>query len=261
MHGIDKHCHHHTGETTMSYGEQLAVQSYCFRGFKTNTEVAGKVKAIGLSAIEVCGVHADFADESAFDEVISTYEGAGVKIVSIGVQGFKGDAGIERKFFEFAKKAGCTTISADFPPGSAIESCRVAAELADEYDINLGIHNHGGRHWLGSSQMLGALFEQVSPRIGLMLDTAWALHSHEDPVKMAEQFADRLYGVHVKDFTFDRAGNHTDVVVGTGNLDMPKLFETMQTNGFNGNVILEYEGDVDNPVPALAECVEAIRSF
>jgi S1-C subfamily serine protease len=46
----------------------------------------------------------------------------------------------------------------------------------------------------------------------------------------------------VKDFTFDRAGKHQDVVVGTGNLDLPKLFAAMGKANFSGNVILEYEG-------------------
>jgi len=39
----------------------------------------------------------------------------------------------------------------------------------------LVIHNHGGRHWLGSAQMLAAVFAQTGPAIGLTLDTAWAL--------------------------------------------------------------------------------------
>ena len=36
----------------MNISESLAVQSYCFRHFKDNAEVADKVKAIGLSRIE-----------------------------------------------------------------------------------------------------------------------------------------------------------------------------------------------------------------
>jgi sugar phosphate isomerase/epimerase len=245
----------------MNYGQEMAVQSFCFRGVKTNEETAQKVKECGLDRIELCGVHADFADASCFDEVIGVYKDAGVRIVSIGVQGFKGDAGTERNFFEFAKRAGCTTISADFGLDTVPDCYRVAEKLADEFDINLGIHNHGGRHWLGSSQMLAHVFANTSPRIGLMLDTAWALHSHEDPVKMAEQFADRLYGVHLKDFAFGREGQHEDVVVGTGALDLPGLTAVMTKNGFAGNFILEYEGDVNNPVPALAKCVEAVKAL
>jgi sugar phosphate isomerase/epimerase len=235
------------------------VQSFCFRGFKGADVVARKVKAIGLDRIELCGVHVDFAGEKGFEPAIDAFRQAGVSIISIGVQRFRGDAAGEELFFKFARAAGATTISADFTPESVPDSYRAAEKLADKYDINVAIHNHGGRHWLGSAAMLNAVFNQTSARIGLMLDTAWALDSGEDPLVMIDRFGDRLYGVHVKDFVFDRARKPQDVVVGTGNLRLPDMFATLKAISFAGHTILEYEGDVDNPVPALTECVQAIR--
>ncbi len=244
--------------------QQLAVQSYCYRGFKDNEQFIEKVKETGLSRVEICKVHVDFTDESAFDDVVALYADRGIEIVSIGVQRLTDDEAAERKYFEFCRKAGARMISVDFSPDSVPGSYRTAEKLADEYDVRLAIHNHGGRHWLGSKQMLAHVFANTSDRIGLCLDTAWAMHSHEDPIALAEQFAEqfgkRLYAVHIKDFIFDRAGQHQDVVVGTGNLDLAKFNETLKAIDFNGLAILEYEGDVDNPVPALQECVEAIRA-
>ena len=46
-----------------------------------------------------------------------------------------------------------------------------------------------------SATLVAQVFASTSPRIGLCLDTAWALDAHEDPVAMAGKFADRLYGV------------------------------------------------------------------
>ena len=135
----------------------------------------------------------------------------------------------------------------------------VAQDLADRYDIKLAIHNHGGRHWLGSSEALRHVFAETGPRIGLCLDTAWALDAHEDPLGMATEFGTRLYGLHIKDFVFDRAGKPEDVVVGSGNLDLAELRRVLQAVDFVGYAVLEYEGDVDNPVPALTECVKAVR--
>ena len=71
----------------MGLAEKLAVQSYCFRHFKSNEEVAAKVRDIGLNSIELCGVHADFTKDADFDRVIRAYKDAQVAIVSIGVQG------------------------------------------------------------------------------------------------------------------------------------------------------------------------------
>ncbi len=237
----------------------LGIQSYCFRGFKEHKEVIDKLKSCEVSTIELCAAHVDFADASKFDSIVKQYEGAGVKIPSIGVQTFRGDEAKERLYFEFARKAGAKFMSASFDVSTVPESIRTAEKLSEEYDIPLAIHNHGGKHWLGSTEMLKRIFSDTSGRIGLCLDTAWALDSREDPVKMAETFADRLYGVHIKDFVFGRNREPEDVVVGTGNLDLHGLAETMEKGGFAGYAVIEYEGDVSNPVPALTECVEKVK--
>ena len=240
--------------------KNLAVQSWCFRSFKDNQKVADLLKGLGLSNIELCGVHCDFMTPGVWDGVLKTYKDAGVGIVSIGVEGFSPDAEAARQRFEFAKKAGCKVMSANFHPGTFAKTVPVVTKLADEYGINLAIHNHGGYHWLGNSEVLEHVFNITSPRIGLCLDTAWALDASQDPVKMAEKFASRLYSVHIKDFVFDKAGLPEDVVVGTGNLKLPELLKTVKKSGFTGNMILEYEGDVENPVPALAKCVAAVNA-
>jgi len=238
---------------------RLGIQSYCFRGFESNEDVIRCLKECGVSTVELCCVHMDFSDVSAFDGVIGLYADAGIDIVAIGVETMLSNETEERKRFEFMKKAGAEVMSIDFHPSSSPESWRTAERLAEEYDVRLGIHNHGGHHWLGSSQMLEHVFANTNDRIGLCLDTAWALDSREDPVAMAERFGTRLYGVHVKDFVFDRARQPEDVVVGQGNLDLPAFLGTLEKVGFNGAMVLEYEGDVENPVPALTSCVNAVR--
>jgi len=239
--------------------KELGVQSYCFRGFDDNAKVTDLVKQIGVNKVELSGAHMDFADASAYDKVISTYRDAGVDIVSIGVNTLGTDEAEQTHSFELAKAAGAKHIGVNFPVDGVPECYRIAEQLADKYDMLLGIHNHGGRHWLGSADMLKNVFTNTSERIGLCLDTAWALDSGEDPVEMSERFADRLYALHLKDFVFSPARKPEDVVVGAGNLDLPKLMGVLKSADFSGIAILEYEGDVDNPVPVLTECVKAIR--
>lgn len=240
--------------------EELGVQSFCYREFKDNAKVAELVKEIGLNRIEVCAVHADFNDTAKHAEVIDAYKSAGVQITSIGVQGFVPDEETLEAWFTFAKAAGCGTISAHFNPDTADETYPMAEKLADKYDINVAIHNHGGYHWLGSMQMLDYVLGKTSERIGLCIDTAWALQARVDPVKLAEKHVKRLYGVHIKDFIFDRSGQWTDVIVGTGNLKLPEFLAICKEAPQLENFTLEYEGDIKNPVPALTECVEKVRS-
>ncbi len=242
----------------MAAAKNFGIQSWCFRSFKDNKKVISLLKECGVAQVELCGVHADFTNEAQFADVVKTYQDGGVRIVSIGVQTFKGDEKTESKFFKFATLAGARHISAHFAIGATPNSYRVAEKLCADTGVKLAIHNHGGRDWMGSAAMLKNVFENTADSIGLCLDTAWALDSGEDPVGMVESFGKRLYGLHVKDFTFDAARKPTDVVVGTGNLKLKELAAKLTSVSFKGYTVIEYEGDVDNPTPALKKCVDAL---
>ena len=86
------------------------------------------------------------------------------------------------------------------------------------------------------------------------------LDSGEDPLAVAKKFRDRLYGVHIKDFIFDRAGNAQDVISGTGVLALDDFARYLADSGFNGSLTLEYEGEPENPVPSLQACVKNINA-
>lgn len=242
--------------------DRLGVQSYCFRGFKDNRQVAQMVRELDLDRIEICAVHADFNDPAGWNDVVQIYKDAGVQIVSLGVQTFTGDEATERNWFECAKAAGAEYISAHFRVDSFQQAVPVAVRLCQEYGVKIAIHCHGGYQFGGSPDVIQHLLEIGGPEIGLCLDTAWCIQigpRQGDPVAWAEKFADRLYGVHVKDFTFDRDGQWNDVVVGTGNLQLPAFMQKLEEKRFAGFIVLEYEADVNNPVPALKQCVEQVR--
>ncbi len=236
----------------------FGVQSYCFRHFKDNADVARMARDIGVDKIELCGVHVNFNAPDTFDSVIATYHDAGVSIISIGVQTFKGDES-EEGWFDFANQAGAKYISANFPVEGWQDIMNTTAERARKHNIRLGIHNHGGYHWLGNDTMLSHVFAHTPAVIGLCMDTAWALDARQNPVKWAQQFKDRLCGLHYKDFTFNPAGRGEDTIVGEGNLDLPALLGTLEQNDFDGYAVIEYEADVENPVPALKRCVDSMR--
>lgn len=238
---------------------EFGVQSFCFRHFKDNRQVASLVKECGLDRMEICGVHVDFTKEETFPEVVSIYRQAGVKLISSGVNGLANREKEERKLFDFSRQAGASLMSISFDMRTIPDCFRTAERLAEEYGLRLAIHNHGGRHWLGSSEALSYVFSRTSGRIGLCLDTAWAMDAGEDPVVMVERFADRLYAVHIKDFVFDRARRHQDVIAGEGNLDLKKFFQALRKVSFSGESIIEYEAEAENPVPALRRCVAALK--
>jgi sugar phosphate isomerase/epimerase len=245
----------------MDMASKLGVQSYCYRGIKDLAGLIAAVKATGVDRIELCGVHTDFAQCDQHAGVVEQLRKGGIKIVSIGVNGISADEAKARPSFDFLRAAGTKHMSISLDINAQPACFRVAEKLAEEYDVQLGIHNHGGYDWLGSQAALAWVFKQTSPRIGLSLDTAWAMQTGRDPLGFVEQFGSRLSLLHIKDFIFDRAGRWQDVVAGTGNLDLTKLQAALDKVGFAGDAIIEYEGDVDNPVPALQACVKAVRSL
>ncbi|MEI8196458.1 MAG: sugar phosphate isomerase/epimerase [Phycisphaerae bacterium] len=234
----------------------LAIQSWCFRGVKDQPSVIRNLLACGVKNLEMCGYHINPTADADYSADLKLYEQAGIKFTCYGVEGFGADEARARKVFDFAKRCGIATLAVDLQPGGL----ETVEKLTKEYGIRVGIHNHGRRHHLGSPIVLEELFKKASPNVGLVLDTAWMLDSGYDPVEMAQKFRDRLYGVHVKDFIFDRAGKPEDVVVGTGNLKLDDLLKFLITTNWSGSFTLEYEGDVNNPVPKLTECVKAIQT-
>lgn len=237
----------------------LGIQSYCFRHFKTLPELITQIQSLGLTRTELCGVHADFTDESQFDKILAPFRNANIAISSIGVQTFRGNP-LEESWFRFAKAAGCRLIASNFDLKALPAIIPATEKLAEKYDILLGIHNHGGYHWLGSLDMVTHVLANSGPRLGLCLDTAWALQTGEDALKWAEKLQPKLFGIHVKDFTFDRAGKWTDVVVGTGNLKLKETLALAAAAPQIQAITLEYEADPTNPAPALRHCITAIRA-
>ena len=105
---------------------QLGIQSYCFRGFKTLGEVLPRLKACGVSTVELSGVHGDFTREAA--TLLAQCRSAGVSIASIGVERFTGNLGRERALAEFMRQAGATVIAVDFAPDAGPGVWRAAEQ-------------------------------------------------------------------------------------------------------------------------------------
>ena len=115
----------------------------------------------------------------------------------------------------------------------------------------------------GQPDVIDYLLSLGGPEVGLCIDTAWAMQigpARGNPVEWAKKYSGQIHGTHLKDFTFGSNGQWKDTVVGTGNLDLPAYVAALQAGGFDGMAVIEYEGDPENPEPALKRCVEAMRA-
>ena len=226
----------------------LAIQTYCLRGYTDSRVVAQKVADLGLAHVEL---HA--GDPDVFLE-------AGIGIVSTGVTTLSGDADAMRA--TWSSPGGWAWAWSAPTSGRRSHPRRSAPPSGWRASWGCGWRcttTAAATGW-GPRPCWSCCSESTGPEIGVMLDTAWAIDARADPVELARLAGDRLYGVHVKDFVYREGREPIDVVVGTGNLDMPGLAAALDDIGFDGPLILEYEGEVDNPMPALAKCVEAMRT-
>ncbi len=238
---------------------EIGVKSYSFRSFPENAEVASIAKRCGVSAVDLSGSHIDYDAPAAWAGIIESYRAAGVRLCGIGVVMAKPDEKWNRRFFDFARMAGSGLVSFTFDPAEHEVTMRIMERLSDEYGIRTAIHNHGGYNWLGNRTILGYVFNRCSRSIGLCMDTAWCLQAAEDPCNWLELFGRRLYGLHFKDFEFDRKGKRKDVVVGEGALDLPAFLERLKGLDFNGSAVVEFEGP--EPVENTAASVAKIRAL
>lgn len=232
---------------------RLAIQSFCFRGLKDHEAVIQALHGCGVQCVELSAGHLNPAMGDA-RQVLERYRRAGIQIPTFGVHRIDADEAKARQLFDMAKLAGVPVFGVTFAPGGI----PVAEKLCPEYGIRVAIHNHGRKDPLGALAVLSDIISTTSDWIGLCLDTAWMLDSGEDPVAVADRFYPRLYSLHFKDFIFDRAGKPQDVIVGEGNLDLNKLAAMLIQRQYAGTLTCEYEGDVNDPVPATRRCVEAI---
>lgn len=241
----------------MSAEFRLGIQSYCFRNFQPLSALIDCLKRVGLHYVEIWPGHLDYkAGRTVARQGLDALKKAAITIDSYGVVGVDADEKKSRELFEFCKMAGLQSFSIGGVNDDAID---LVESLCDEYGVNVAIHNHGCRHEFGSFDVLEELFSRTSSRIGLCMDTAWALDSGEDPVAGVERFADRLYGVHLKDFIFDEAHKPKDVLIGTGGLDLPAFMDALHGIGFDGYLSLEYEGNPDDPMDEVMACMRAVK--
>lgn len=239
----------------------LAIQSYCFRDFADNREVASKVRELGLQQIEICNKHGNFNSPKEWKETVGIYRDNGIDIVSLGVQTFTG-RDEEKEWFECAARAGAKHISAHFRIDSYMGAIAKVRAWSREFGVRVGIHPHGGYMFGGQPDVLRHLLMLGAPEIGICLDTAWVMQigpGWGDPVKWLKEFSSSIYGIHYKDFLFQKNGQWNDVVIGNGTLDLRAFVGTLNEIAFDGVAILEYEGDRQNPVPVLRQCIEAIQ--
>ena len=235
-------------------GFLMGIQSYSLRNFGID-DALKHIHDLGLNSVELFNAHFDV---NSTDEQISVMKAKtqklAIQMLGHGVNPFTKDHDANRKWFEFAKKAGIKNISAD-PTEDAFDSLD---KLVAEYNIRIAIHNHGpGARYDKVADVLNAI-KGRHELIGACADLGHYIRSDEDPVRVINLLKGRLYGIHLKDFA-ERKANTKGVILGKGHLDVEAVFRALKKVDFpsDGCLSLEYEENPKDPLDDIKACLAA----
>lgn len=235
---------------------KLGQCSYSFRNFKT-PQMIDMLHQLGLRDLNVKpDFHLPMEPLDTVPERAEVFHNAGIRLTAAGTIYFKTDTDeAVRPSFEYLKKANISV----FVGSPSHEALARVARFCVEYDIRMGIHNHGpeDKEW-PSPFDIQKFIEPLDHRVGYCIDFGHTLRAGTDPVAAVNMAGKRLYDCHIKDLA-DPHSKESQVAVGEGVMPIPKIFKALIDIGYPGFVDLEYEIKADDPVPGVRKSHEYMR--
>lgn len=178
--------------------------------------------------------------------------------MNYGVTGIPNEEKGARKIFEFAKKwglYGVTTESAD-----AVD---LLDKLAQEYEVRVCFHNHprqpnNPNYKVWDPKYILELTKDRSPWLGACADTGHWIRSGLDALECVKILRGRVLSMHLKDRIDEKSD---DQVFGRGKANLAAILEEVRSQGFQGNISIEYETNWEHSLPDVSQCVGYIRGL
>jgi sugar phosphate isomerase/epimerase len=251
------------------FGIAIGCQAYTFNRFSV-FEAIEKTAAAGGKIIEFYPGQKLSAEEpnvkwdhNASDEVIGKVKAQlakyKIRAVNYGVVGAGGEAEW-RKIFVFAKKLGFYGITTE-----SVNDLDAIEKLVKEFDICVGIHEHARRpgddnYKVWDPNYVLSVVKDRDRRIGACADTGHWATSGIKPLDALRILKGRVISCHLKDRT-EIGKQLPDCIYGTGVSDVKGILDELKSQGFAGNISIEYENNWDHSVPDVAQCVGFIRGY
>ncbi|MDR0338399.1 MAG: sugar phosphate isomerase/epimerase [Planctomycetaceae bacterium] len=156
----------------------------------------------------------------------------------------------ERKHFDFAAELGVSVLNTEAP----FERLEEINQLADEYKINVALHNHPKPSIYWNPDIILERLKNCGSRMGACCDTGHWVRSGLDPVECIKKLGNRIFSFHIKDIN----EKHIDVPLGSGICQIADVLKTTALQHIRAVFSVEYESSWENNVPQIAE---GIRFF
>jgi inosose dehydratase len=231
----------------------IGVESYCFHDVDFATTLS-RTKELGLKAIELHDGHLPYDSSPAgLGAAKQAFAAAGIAPRGVYIHdAFTDSETVARPIFEYAKTVGFGYING----GPRRESLPLLDRLSPAYGVRIALHNHGPKaRYETIDDVLSAL--EGRPNLGACVDIGHFARSKVDPVAAIRAIGRRALAVHVKDVT--TAGDN--ITVGKGIIDIPGVFAALREVGFDGLLVLEYEGDFDDMTRRMQGMQDSLRAI
>ncbi|HEX5283227.1 MAG TPA: sugar phosphate isomerase/epimerase [Bryocella sp.] len=237
---------------------RLGMCSYTFRNFD-RAQLIGFLKQLNISTINLKDAKDHLPSTSAADEqkALDDYKAAGITPTAVGTVYFPKDEDDDiRAKFDYAKRAGVKVIVAGDPAPQVLPRIE---RFVKEYDIAIGVHNHGpeDKIWKSPLDVLKAV-HGMDVRMGCCVDVGHTMRAGVDPVDAIRAAGPRLHDVHMKDLA-ERNVKESQVAVGRGLMPVKEIFAELAKMRYPGYVDLEYEIHGDDPMPGVIESIAYMR--
>jgi len=249
-------------------GWRLGIEAYTFNKY-TLFEAIDKTAQLGLPFMGglsfqkvINEILKDFDPQLTDDELKQIrlkLDSAGVRMLTYYIHNIPGDEAGCRRIFEFGRKIGIETFMSEPAP----EALDTIEKFCDEYEINVGLHNHDQKaspqYW--SPQGVLKVCEGRSSRIGACADIGYWMRSGIDPIEAVNTLKDRLITVQMHDLHDLSAEGH-DVPWGTGVGRMRELIEKMLRLGIRPTMFgLEYSYNWLESMPDITKCIDFFNNL
>jgi sugar phosphate isomerase/epimerase len=249
-----------TSAASVTKDWKIGVQLWTFHTAGPFVQSLAKADSAGIKYLEAFpgqplggGMKDTFGirmSDSSKAKIRQLLQAKGMQIVAMGVISPK-TIPEWKQYFDLAKYFGLSYITAEPLKNQwdAIDS------LAGIYGINIAIHDHPrpNAYWHPDS-VLAAI--KGHSHIGSCADIGHWARNGLDPVVCLKELEGHIYGVHLKDI--DSLGNTraNDLVVGTGKINYPPIFQELLRQKFKGMFSIEREGNWYNNVPDVIATVK-----
>jgi len=233
---------------------EVGIAGFTFARFDIDQSIA-MMKRIGVKNLSVKDMHLPLnSSDEKIASVIGKLKDAGINPYTVGVIYMKTKEAVEQAF-AYAKKVGVNMI-VGVPSYDLID---VAEAQVKAYDIKLAIHNHGPEDALypGPKDVYDRIRNR-DKRLGLCIDIGHAMRAGTKPEKAIHEFKDRLFDLHIKDVSI-AAKDGKAIEIGRGVIDFPAVVEALRDIKFQGVCSIEFEKDMTDPLPGIAESIGYFR--